>query len=119
MEEIAAFKGRIFKYGVIAGVIFEAVSLPFLGLSKDFAYGLALGTAVSIVNFNIMELILRRILAGWNPMLNFPAYLFRMLIYGIAFYMAMRMSRVAGLGAVLGFVTLKTAIYFLHGFTAK
>ncbi|MDR0425462.1 MAG: ATP synthase subunit I [Clostridiales Family XIII bacterium] len=119
VREITAFKNRIFIYGILTAVIFEAGSLFFLGFSRDFAYGLALGTAIAIVNFNILAFTLQRVIANGKKWLMLASYLLRLCIYGFAFYMAATISLVSAAGTALGFVTLKIAIYYLHGFKAK
>ncbi|MBR0599188.1 ATP synthase subunit I [Sinanaerobacter chloroacetimidivorans] len=119
MSELTAFKNQIFFYGIIVAALCELASLPFLGLNRMFSYGLALGTAIAIVNFNIMEFTLKKALAGRGGSMAFIGYILRLLIYGGAFYMSMRVGTISGLGTLLGFLTLKAAIYYLHGFKAK
>jgi hypothetical protein len=113
---LAAFKNQIFFHGLVAALIFEAGSLLFLGFDAGFAYGLALGTAVSVVNFNILAHTSRRLLNGGRAWMGFAGYLVRLAVYGFAFYMALRVSHAAAIGAALGFLTLKLAIYYIHGF---
>jgi hypothetical protein len=119
VREITAFKNRIFIYGILTAVIFEAGSLFFLGFNRDFAYGLALGTAIAIVNFNILAFTLQMVIANGKKWLMLASYMMRLCIYGFAFYMAATIGYVAAAGTALGFVTLKIAIYYLHGFRAK
>jgi hypothetical protein len=113
---LAAFKNRIFFHGIAVALIFEAGSLLFLGFDIGFAYGLALGTAVSVVNFNILVFASRRLLASGRAWMSFANYIVRLAVYGFAFYMALRVSHTAAIGAALGFITLKLAIYYIHGF---
>jgi small basic protein len=117
-KDLSAFKNRIFFHGILAALIVEAGSLPFLGFDPGFAYGLALGTAVSIVNFNILVYLSRRLLNSGRAWIGFSNYLVRLAVYGFAFYTALRVSLIAALGAALGFLTLKLAIYYVHGFKA-
>jgi thiol:disulfide interchange protein len=113
---LTAFKNQIFLYGIAVALIFEAGSLLFLGFNAFFAYGLALGTAIAIVNFNILVFISRRLLDRGNAWMGFVGYIVRLAVYGFAFYMALRVGHVAAIGAALGFITLKFAIYWRHGF---
>jgi hypothetical protein len=115
-KDLAAFKNRIFFHGILIALIVEAASLLFLGFDVGFAYGLALGTAVSVVNFNILAYTSRRLLEDGRAWLGFAGYLIRLAVYGFAFYMALRVHYTAALGAALGFLTLKIAIYYVHGF---
>jgi hypothetical protein len=118
-DDLTAFKNQIFLYGIVTAMIFEAGSLLFLGFDRGFAYGLALGTAISIVNFNLLAFSLRRALAKGGRVQVFVVYMFRLCLYGLAFYMSARISLASAAGAALGFITLKIAIYYLHGFRAK
>jgi small basic protein len=116
--DLTAFKNRIFFYGILIALIFEAGSLLFLGFDVDFAYGLAMGTAVSVVNFNILAYTARKLLNNGHAWMSFAGYIVRLTVYGFAFYMSLRVSLIAALGAVLGFLTLKLAIYYVHGVRA-
>ncbi|MDR3295150.1 MAG: ATP synthase subunit I [Clostridiales Family XIII bacterium] len=116
VKELSAFKNQIFIGAVIVALIFEAGSLLFLGLDKGFAYGLALGTSISIVNFNILAFTLKSVLANGNKVMAFVSYFFRLCIYGFTFYVALKSSLASGAGAALGFVAIKISIYYLHGF---
>jgi hypothetical protein len=117
-NNLTAFKNRIFLYGICIALIFEAGSLLFLGFDLGFAYGLALGTAVSVVNFNILAYTSRKLLNNGRAWMGFVAYVVRLAVYGFAFYMALRVHHSAAIGAALGFLTLKLAIYCIHGFKA-
>jgi hypothetical protein len=117
-KDLTAFKNRIFFHGVLIALIFEAGSLLFLGPDAAFAYGLALGTAVSVVNFNILAYMSQKLLNSGRAWLGFVCYLVRIAVYGFAFFAALRVSLVAALGSALGFLTLKLAIYYVHGVRA-
>jgi hypothetical protein len=117
-NDLTAFKNRICFCGICIALIFEVGSLLFLGLDAGFAYGLALGTAVSVVNFNILVYTSRRLLDGGRAWMGFVGYLVRLAVYGFAFYMALRVGYPSAFGAALGFLTLKLAIYYIHGFKA-
>ncbi len=119
MDDLTSFKNKIFQYGILVAVIIELASLPFLGLDIQFSYGLALGTAVAILNFSIMVFTLKRALSGRGMATTFLGYMIRLIIYGCVFYLSMKVSTISGLGTILGFLTLKSAIYYLHGFKAK
>jgi hypothetical protein len=115
-RELTAFKNQIFLHGVVVALIFEAGSLLFIGFDVGFAYGLALGTAVAVVNFNILAFASRKLLNGGHAWMGFAGYLVRLVVYGFAFYMALRISNAAAIGSALGFITLKIAMYYIHGF---
>jgi hypothetical protein len=102
----------------LVALIFEAGSLLFLGFDIGFAYGLALGTAVSVVNFNILAYTSRKLLNNGYVWMSFAGYIVRLVVYGFAFYAALRVNLVAAFGSALGFLTLKLAIYYVHGVRA-
>jgi hypothetical protein len=118
MKEFTAFKNRIFFHGFLIALIFEAGSLLFLGFDVGFAYGLVLGTAVSVVNFNILSYTSRKLLSNGHAWMGFAGYIVRLVVYGFAFYAALRVGLVAALGSALGFMTMKLAIYYVHGVRA-
>lgn len=119
MNELTAFKNKILLYGIITALLVQLFSLPFLGLNAKFGYGLALGTSISIVNFNIMEFTMKKALSGGGAFVTFIGYMIRLMIYGGSFYISMKVSTISGLATLLGFLTLKASIYYLHGFKAK
>lgn len=116
MEDLSKFKNKIFIYGVLVMLIMEVISLPFLGFNLKFLYGLLLGTAISIVNFNIMTFATVRMLKTGKSYLAAVNYIIRLLIYGGVFYVAIKTDNLSGLGCILGFITTKVAIYIVHGF---
>lgn len=119
MDGLTSFKNEIFKYGILILAIFELASLPFLGWDAQYFYGLSLGTAVAIVNFNIMAFTLKQTLEKRKSAIAFVGYLVRLAIYGGTFYMSMGVSLISALGTGLGFLTLKFALFYLHGFKPK
>lgn len=119
MKNLTSFKNQIFKYGIIIAVLCQLISLPFLGLNPQFSYGLALGTAIAIVNFTILEFTLKKVIEDRKGSLAFVGYLIRLAVYGGAFYISMRVSLISGMATLIGFMTLKLAIYYLHGIKAK
>jgi hypothetical protein len=119
MNCLTAFKNEIFKYGIVASAIFELASLPFLGWDGRFFYGLLLGTAITIVNFNLTAITSRLTLELQKVVVTYLGYLIRLCIYGGTFYLSLRAGMISGLGTVLGFFTLKLAILYLYGIKAK
>jgi len=119
MNELTEFKKGIFKYGIIAALIAEAISLAAIGFNTQFAYGLALGTCIAIVNFNILAFCCKKVVDGGGAFASLAGYLFRMMIYGFAFYMSVKISLYSAAGTVIGFLTLKIGLYYLHGFKPK
>ena len=119
MSDLTGFKNKIFFHAIIIMGIIEVVSIPFLGLDVKFGYGLLMGTCISIVNFNILAITLNRALQNGNKLLVILSYFLRLAIYGFALISAFKVSNQAGLACILGFLTVKLAIDYLHGFKAK
>lgn len=119
MEVLTDFKSEIFKYGIAAAGVIELASLPFLGLDAQFLYGLLLGTAVAIVNFNLMAFSFWLALELGKGAVAFLGFLARLAVYGVAFYMSIKLGLISGAGTALGFLTLKLALIYLHGFKPK
>ena len=119
MSDLTSLKNKIFFHAIIIMGIIEVISLPFLGLDVKFGYGLLMGTCISIVNFNIMAFTFSRALQNGNKLLVILSYFLRLAIYGFALISAFKVSNQAGLACILGFLTVKLAIYYLHGFKAK
>ncbi len=118
--DLTQFKRQIFKYALLVALIAEVVSLPILGLNLKFTYGLVIGTAISIVNFTLMEATLRTAMTGASAAsIIIVGYMVRLAFYGVSFYTCIKTSYPCGVGVVIGFVTIKIAIYYLHGFKAK
>lgn len=119
-NELKAFKNQIFKYGIIAAVICEVASLPFLGFNVKFTYGLVLGTCTAIVNYSILSFTATRIVnRGNGAWLAVLSYIIRLLIYGGIFYISYKVSVASGIASLLGFMTLKAGIYYVYGFKPK
>jgi|GEM_PF-1118241 len=120
MNDFTAFKNQIFIYTLIVAVFCQLISLIFLGVDVKFSYGLVLGTCVAIVNFNLLVFSSKAILKNSKGKgFAFASYIIRLLIYGVAFYMAMKVSVPAGLASVVGFLTLKLAIFYVCGIKTK
>ncbi len=119
MKDLTEFKNRIFFHAVIIMVMMELLSLPFLGLDVPFGYGLLLGTCISIVNFNIMAFTFARALATGKKASVFFSYLLRLVIYAVALLSSFQVGNRAALACTLGFLTVKLAIYYIHGWKTK
>ncbi len=107
----------IFKYSVIAAALIQAAAVLLFGWDLPFAYGLILGTCVSMVNHSLMAFTSNLCLsAKGGPLLGIAGYIVRLAIYGGVFYISYMTGPSSGMGTVLGFLTIKLAIYYLYGF---
>lgn len=115
MNNLSAYKykNQIIQYAIGVFFVCELVSLLFLKFNFHFLYGLLLGTAVAIVNFNALYFVSLLICkTGQNGfMLSFFTSVIRLMIFGIVFYAALKISTLAAFAAVIGFVTIKAGIY--------
>lgn len=119
-EDLRQFKNKIFLYAIITAAISQVISFFVLGLDFKFTYGLVLGTAVAIVNFNILEGTLKTAMSGASAAgIIIVGYVIRLAFYGVSFYICVTTSYPCGAGAAIGYLTVKVAIYYLHGFKAK
>lgn len=108
---------QILHAGLAAALLFELLSLPFLGFDIRFLYGLALGTAVAVVNLKLLRITAEWVLSHrWGPAIAVAGYMLRLLVYGAAFLTAYRLGTASGIGSLLGFVTLKLGILYAFGF---
>ena len=119
MNDLTTFKNKIFLYGIIVMIVFEIASLPLIGLDIKYTYGLFLGTFIAISNFNILAFTLKKVLSNGNKSFIFLGYFLRLALYGVAVVTAFKVSNQTGFGSLLGFITVKISIYYLHGFKAK
>ncbi len=119
MNDLTAFKNKIFVYGIIVMVFFEIASLPLIGLDIKYTYGLLIGTFIAISNFNILAYTLKKVLRDGKKSFIFLGYFLRLFLYGVAVVTAFKVSNHAGFGSLLGFITIKISIYYLHGFKTK
>ncbi|MBK5261877.1 MAG: ATP synthase subunit I [Peptostreptococcaceae bacterium] len=119
MNDLTTFKNKIFLYAIIVMMVFEIVSLPLIGLDIKYAYGLLLGTFIAISNFNILAFTLKKVLSNGNKSFIFLGYFLRLALYGVAVVTAFKVSNQTGFGSLLGFITVKISIYYLHGFKTK
>lgn len=117
---LKAFNKQIYKYGLIVALLCELLSLLILGWSPKFAYGLALGTCIAIVNYNILLFSAQGIIRGGRGiLLSVLGYAIRLAVYGGAFYVSYMAGTESGIATLLGFVTLKTGMVYAYGFKPK
>jgi len=111
-KNLSALKGKIYKYSFLTAVVIEAISLIFLGFDRQFAAGLILGTCISAVNFrlHVLQILTLDFSQGKRRRGVLIKYVIRIVLYAISFYLALRISYICALGALLGFMTQKVAI---------
>lgn len=119
MASFLKFRNQIFKYSIIVAIIMELVSVIFIGLSTKFLLGMVVGTAVTLLNFSILErsseMLMKKNSTG--PMVG--GYFIRMPIYGVAFYLCLRAGLYCAVACGLGFVTLPVALLYIYGIKSR
>lgn len=113
MENTATFKLKIFLVALIVAAVAFIVSLFFIGFNKEFVFGLAGGTGVAILNFNIMAFWASMALEKKSILINILGYIIRFAIYGGFFYLAVINSYKMAFGCGIGFFTIQIAIFYL------
>lgn len=115
--ELKRLANSLYGYSICAAIIIEIGSLLFIGWNPKFTYGLALGTCIAIVNYNLLILSSKAILEKKRGMsLGFIGYLVRLTIYGGVFLMSYRVGIVSGIATLFGYFTIKLGIFYLYGF---
>ena len=120
MDNLTSFKLQIFKYALIIAVVFGVGSLPFLGFSIPYLYGLALGTCVAFAGFSILVFVSQRVILRGKAWLAPLGYFLRLPMYGLAFCLSyMGYGLTAGVACIFGLLTIQVAIIYVHGIKAK
>jgi len=120
MNDLTKFKLQIFKYMLIVAILFGLGSLPFLGVSIPYLYGLALGTCVGALGFSLLVFMSEKVLALRKAWLAPLGYFMRLPIYCLAFYLCYAGYGLAsGIGCIFGIMTIQVSIIYVHGIKAK
>ncbi len=118
MNNLSAYKykNQIILYAMVVFIIFEIISLIFLRFNVQFLYGLLLGTAIAIVNFNLLYLtsLLVCKIGHSGFFVSFMAAILRLFIFGFVFFAALKVSNLAAFAAAIGFLTIKIGIYYCN-----
>ena len=119
MDDLTKSNRQIVIYTLIVAILCGLGAIPFLGLSIPYIFGLALGTCVGIVCYIILTLISKKVIEGKHAWLAPAAYFIRMPLYFLAFFLSYTLKGfTAGVGCILGFLTVQAAIIYVHGIRA-
>lgn len=119
MDDLTKLKSHILIYSLVIALICEVVSLPILGWDIKFLYGLVLGTAVSIAGFSILVFTSKLTIERGKKSYSFISYMLRLILYGVAFVAAVKVSFPAGIACLIGIFTTKIALLILLGIKPK
>jgi ATP synthase I chain len=119
MASFLKFRNQIFKYSILVAIIMEVVSFAVFGLSSKFLLGLVAGTAVTIVNFTILERSAAKLVQKNSKGPVVAGYFLRLPIYGVVFYVCLMAGMRSAIGCALGFVTLPLALIYIYGIKSR
>lgn len=119
MTNLKSFRNEIIMYGAGFAAAAEVVSLFIIGPSVMFSAGLAAGTAVSIIGFVILVKSGETLMEESKKSPILLGYIVRLLLYGITFFICIRIGLQCGFGCGLGFITIHFGIMFLYGIVYK
>ena len=113
MSEI---KKTITKYTIIIAAIAAVISLFVFGPNILFPYGIALGVCASLVNLSVISSSIDRAVASGRKAPVIIGFLIRIVLYGAAFFLAVRTGGISGLGAAIGFLLPRLCLHIHYGF---
>lgn len=119
MGSLSKFGKQIFKYSMIIAVIMELGSLIPLGPDARFLLGLVAGTAITMVNFVILEISAVQLMQKNSGAPVVTGYFIRMVTYGIVFYLCIKVSIICAIGCGVGFLTLPLSMMYLYGIKSR
>ena len=119
MTSLKEFRNEIIIYAIVMAAVAEVVSLFIIGPSVMFPAGLAVGTAVSIIGFIILVKTGETLMEESKKSPILLGYIVRLFLYGISFFICIKLSLQCGCGCGIGFVTIHFGIMFLYGIVYK
>lgn len=119
MKDLAKFRNRIFIHCVLTAAAAELISLPVIGADLKFLAGIAAGTFITMINFNILILSAKRMMTSRKKGPVVGGYFIRMPIYGIVFYLCLRISGRCAVACVIGFITLHLSLIIIYGIESR
>lgn len=119
MNKLLEFTKNIYKYAIICSAIFEIVSVIVIGLNMKFTYGLAIGTLIAIFNFSLMSFVFNKMLSEKNIGLSILGYIIRLGLSAAVIIVTLKIDIICAVGALLGLLTIKISIFYLHGIKNK
>ena len=117
--DLKGFRKEIIITTICMAGLAELLSLPVIGPSLPFLIGLAAGTAMTILCFEILAKIgvMTGKKGGSGPMVG--GYFVRMLLYGAVFFICIRWKVACGFGCLAGILSLHFGILVLYGIVYK
>lgn len=119
VTDLRDFRNEIILWALIMAAVAEVASLIVIGWDVKFLLGLAVGTAVSVAGIFILVSTGQTLMTTKKKSPILLGYLGRLILYGVTFFICIRISLACGVGCVAGFVTLHFGIMFLYGIVYK
>jgi len=119
VTSLKEFRNEIIIYAIVMAAVAEVVSLFIIGPSVMFPAGLAVGTAVSIIGFIILVKTGETLMEESKKSPILFGYIVRLFLYGVSFFVCIKLSLQCGCGCGIGFVTIHFGIMFLYGIVYK
>lgn len=114
MDDISKIKKQVAVYGFVFIVICQIVSLFVIGFNLLFSVFLLAGFAAGILNFNLIEFFLKKMLESGNAGFSTLSFVIRILIYCAVFFIAVKQGTAPGLACLLGILAPKLPLYYFH-----
>jgi len=114
LREIKFEKRKIVKYTLIAAGVAEIASLPAIGPDIDFIYGLALGTAIGIVNTHLLATSVEHMAESRKKAFVTIGYFVRLALYAVALCAGAFVGTRALAGSAIGVLLPKAAILLIY-----
>lgn len=119
MGEYKKFRNKVIVGELVTGLFFAAISIPIIGLDGHFLFGLFLGTIVTVLNFILLVITGVKLMEVQSRAPVVLGYFGRLVIYGIAFFICIKIDLMTGLGCGISFMTLPVAILFIYGIFSR
>lgn len=115
MIDLSGFKKEIIRYGLVVGIIVAIGSLVFLGIDLRFYAGLALGTGITLINFEILVYSGRKAVENRKRGPVIVGYGVRLPIYAIGLIIAVQFGMHCMAGCAIAFFETQIAMLYLYG----
>ena len=119
VTSLKEFRNEIIIYAIVMAAVAEVISLIIIGPSMMFALGLVIGTAISIIGFIILVRTGQILMDSKKKSPVVLGYGLRVILYGAAFLICIKLALPCGAGCGCGFITIHFGILFLYGIVYK
>ena len=111
---ISKFKKEISLYIIALAIVTEVISFLIIGWNSRFLIGLAIGTAVAIINTILLSSAATKALDSGKGIYVFLTSILRMFIFVGVFVLSLMMSTMSAIGTAISFIFPQISM-LLHG----